>query len=113
MYPIAYRKEGTAYTFVYSKEDKTRWELRGKNYGDSGPVLHSIDTDTKMMTYKSYGTIDNPTKHKNTITFNHLEAWDGKWRDPDWWINDAKREHEKTMKEFVKDLKLVIIDFND
>lgn len=109
MNPIKYIQVQNIFTFSYSQEDYDRWNNRGKEFGDSGPLLLSIDYDNEHLTYLSYGTIENPVKTRFTMTIVHNELFDGKLSSAE----DIIKINPCERKSLISSLGIRILDFSD
>ena len=83
MIPIKYELKDNIATFTYNQDEFDVWNKRGKEHGDCGAILVSIDYTMELSTYLAYGTIEAPTKTRHTISIVHLELFDGKLLLPD------------------------------
>lgn len=76
MYAISYKEtSANCFKFTYKVDDLKRWLARGRNYGDSGPLL--IEWNNGVATYKSFGAIENPSKNLYTINMEWCDSFDG------------------------------------
>jgi hypothetical protein len=75
MRPIKYIVEKGVVYFHYSLSDLKLFVARGKTYGDAGMIITRRKGNT--LTYKGYGTIDNPRVEIYVLTINWFEPFDG------------------------------------
>ena len=76
MTPINFTiKEGVTH-FHYKPSELFDFVRRGKKHGDVGLIL--TKRDGNVLTYRGYGTIENPSNRIKTISFEHCEPFDGK-----------------------------------
>mgnify|MGYP000980526586 CR=1 FL=1 len=75
MRPIKFTiKNGVTY-FHYNLKDLREFIREGKKYGSVGFIL--TKRKGPELTYRGFGTIENPSKHITTCTFMYLPEFDG------------------------------------
>jgi hypothetical protein len=75
MIPYIYTEHGNEIRFHYRYADLKDWLKRGKKHGDVGPALMKswlTEAGTRMMEYKSFGTIEHPMNEMCRLTMVHI-----------------------------------------
>jgi hypothetical protein len=75
--PTRYTKNKGHIIFHYSFQDLREFIEKGKQYGDVGWLV--ISYNNGIITYKGFGTIENPCKSMITITMLHDSKYDGEF----------------------------------
>jgi len=75
------KKENDTTIFHYPINELRAFVKRGMEHGDTGPIL--IKRQSNVLTYKGYGTIENPRKSLITVSFVHSPLFSGEMI-PDW-----------------------------
>ena len=79
MQAIGFKETSNRYfKFEYELSDLKVWLARGRNYGDSGPIL--LEWNNGIAKYKSFGTIEDPIKDLMLIDVEWCESFDGKFK---------------------------------
>ncbi len=76
MIPIRFTRTETETIFHYKYSDLKYFVETGKEYGDAGFIL--TKRRGSLLTYRGFGTIDNPCYYINTISMVHFDLLDGK-----------------------------------
>ena len=80
MRPESYIEKDGKVFFLYSYKDYMTWYLRGKEFGDAGSLLHSMDG--VFYTYETFGTIEHPFKEMCQLQLVHNPIFDGVQIEP-------------------------------
>jgi len=75
MKPISYTKKGEVTTFHYKPSELINFVREGHKTGNVGMIV--IRRDGGMITYKGFGTLENPRRHIMTISLMHHPSFDG------------------------------------
>lgn len=75
MTPTHYTHKNGITTFHYPFSVWRQFVTRGREVGDVGPIL--IQRHGHLMTYRTFGTIENPFTIPQRITLAHNEFFDG------------------------------------
>ena len=87
MRPIKYKLKNNVTTFIYDKEELKRFHELGKEFGDVGGILTSIDYNKDFLNYDWYGTIESPNRFLSKVTVVHDIIFDGKLITPEEIVN--------------------------
>lgn len=96
MKPIKYKLKNNIVTFIYDKEELKRFHELGKEFGDVGGILTSIDYNKNFLNYDWYGTIESPNRFLSKVTIVHDTLFDGKLRTPEEIVNPKVVEESIT-----------------
>lgn len=96
MKPIKYKLKNNIATFIYDKEQLKRFHELGKEFGDVGGILTSIDYNKEFLNYDWYGTIEAPNRFLSKVTVVNNIIYDGKLRTPEEIVNSVKTEENIT-----------------
>lgn len=107
MKPIKYELKNNVATFIYDKEELKRFHELGKEFGDVGGIMTSIDYNKNFLHYDWYGTIESPNIFLSRVTVINNEVYDGKLPTPEEIIN-----HKKTEEKITHSFKFDILDFS-
>ena len=108
MKPIKYKLKNNIATFIYDKEELKRFHELGKEFGDVGGIITSIDYNKQFVNYDWYGTIEAPNRFLSKVTVVNDEVYDGKLPTPEEIINPVKTEESVTHS-----YRFDILDFSE
>lgn len=91
MKPIKYTTVDTNTTFHYKYHDIKKFLKRGFEYGDCGWIL--VRQKGTVLTYKGFGTIENPNRNLITINIKHIDLFDGKLKTPEEIIHPKETDY--------------------
>ena len=80
MIPKTYTQKGELTTFHYRYQDLRLFIKQGKEFGNVGFIIVKKDGD--LITYKGFGTIENPSTSLTTMSLVHFPPFDGEF-NPD------------------------------
>ena len=83
MRPIKYKLKNNIATFIYDEEKLKKFHELGKEFGDVGGILTSIDYNKSFLNYDWYGTIESPNRFLSKVTVVNDIVLDGKLRTPE------------------------------
>ena len=95
--PISFSKTGNVATFRYASDFLKEWISLGNRDGNTGPILVSIDYDSKMQMFATYGTIENPCRTRYKLNMKHWDVMDGPLKPPESYVNPVE---ERPFKDF-------------
>lgn len=75
MTPIKYTIKNGITTFHYNPADIIKFVRRGFKDGNVGMIL--VRREGYLITYKGFGTIENPVNHIHTMSIMHNTAFSG------------------------------------
>lgn len=75
MIPISYSVKDNIVHYHYKASDLFNFVRNGKKYGNVGFIL--TKRENNLLTYRGYGTIENPFTNIITITIAHFPPIDG------------------------------------
>lgn len=101
MKPISYKLKNNICRFSYNRKEMRIFHKRGKEHGDSGQLLVTINYSTKMCKYICYGTIENPF---NSLNFVTIQAWD-ELPEPENFLNTYEKPSYTSAGIQILDLK--------
>ncbi len=103
MTPIKFTIKNGATHFHYKSSELFDFVRRGKKDGNVGVIL--TKRDGNVLTYRGFGTIENPFNYIATISIVHLPSFDG----------DMPTDEQRTIpqKPFfnAKNTSFVMLDF--
>ena len=94
MNPYTYTKKNNKTIFHYKFSELREFITHGKKHGNNGTIL--ISRKHSMLTFKGFGTIENPIFNLHSITIVHCKEFDGKMRSDKDRINPHEKECDKT-----------------
>jgi hypothetical protein len=102
MNPISFTKCGDTTYFHYRYSDLRRFVRDGKRDGNVGLIL--TKRNSKISTYRGFGTIENPFRYIATVSLMRNDVFDGPRPTDDEILSPPKEEFA--------DFRFVILDLN-
>lgn len=107
MKPIKYKIIDGVTHFYHDPADYFLWRKIGFATGDSGAIL--VKREGRMFIYKSFGTIEAPSRTRITISMMHSDEWSGPMSTDDEIIAPVANDWMPTKESY----RMVIMDLGE